>query len=309
MNNEIKNKIIEKSLSLGFQKIGFADANFYESDKNNLFSWIEKNYNADMDWISKRKEERANILKYFPEAKTVISFAYNYFTGRGSSEISDEYKFSNYAWGDDYHIIIKKYLFEIAEYIQSLSKNLKYRVCVDTSPIMERNWAVRAGIGWIGKNTHLITKDYGSWLFLGEIIINKKIPPTGFFEQDYCGTCTACLDSCPTDALKEPYILDSNKCISYLTIEHRGDIPDEQKDSLENWIYGCDICQEVCPWNIKFETMSNDLHFYPRDAIKSKKKIKDWDDVDKKTYNEIFRKSAAKRTKYEGLKRNIKLVK
>ena len=309
MNNEIKNKIIEKSLSLGFQKIGFADANFYESDKNNLFSWIEKKYNADMDWISKRKEERANILKYFPEAKTVISFAYNYFTGRGSSEISDEYKFSNYAWGDDYHIIIKKYLFEIAEYIQSLSKNLKYRVCVDTSPIMERNWAVRAGIGWIGKNTHLITKDYGSWLFLGEIIINKKIPPTGFFEQDYCGTCTACLDSCPTDALKEPYILDSNKCISYLTIEHKGDIPDEQKDSLENWIYGCDICQEVCPWNIKFETMSNDLHFYPRDTIKSKKKIKDWDDVDKKTYNEIFRKSAAKRTKYEGLKRNIKLVK
>ena len=309
MNNEIKNKIIEKSLSLGFQKIGFADANFYESDKNNLFSWIEKKYNADMDWISKRKEERANILKYFPEAKTVISFAYNYFTGRGSSEISDEYKFSNYAWGDDYHIIIKKYLFEIVEYIQSLSKNLKYRVCVDTSPIMERNWAVRAGIGWIGKNTHLITKDYGSWLFLGEIIINKKIPPTGFFEQDYCGTCTACLDSCPTDALKEPYILDSNKCISYLTIEHKGDIPDEQKDNLENWIYGCDICQEVCPWNIKFETMSNDLHFYPRDTIKSKKKIKDWDDVDKKTYNEIFRKSAAKRTKYEGLKRNIKLVK
>ncbi len=309
MNNEIKNKIIEKSLSLGFQKIGFADANFYESDKNNLFSWIEKKYNADMDWISKRKEERANILKYFPEAKTVISFAYNYFTGRGSSEISDEYKFSNYAWGDDYHIIIKKYLFEIVEYIQSFSKNLKYRVCVDTSPIMERNWAVRAGIGWIGKNTHLITKDYGSWLFLGEIIINKKIPPTGFFEQDYCGTCTACLDSCPTDALKEPYILDSNKCISYLTIEHKGDIPDEQKDSLENWIYGCDICQEVCPWNIKFETMSNDLHFYPRDTIKSKKKIKDWDDVDKKTYNEIFRKSAAKRTKYEGLKRNIKLVK
>lgn len=309
MNNEIKNKIIEKSLSLGFQKIGFSDANFYESDKNNLFSWIEKKYNADMDWISKRKEERANILKYFPEAKTVISFGYNYFTGRGSSEISDEYKFSNYAWGDDYHIIIKKYLFEIAEYIESLFKNLKYRVCVDTSPIMERNWAVRAGIGWIGKNTHLITKDYGSWLFLGEIIINKKIPPTGFFEQDYCGTCTACLDSCPTDALKEPYILDSNKCISYLTIEHKGDIPDEQKDSLENWIYGCDICQEVCPWNIKFETMSNDLHFYPRDTIKSKKKIKDWDDVDKKTYNEIFRKSAAKRTKYEGLKRNIKLVK
>ena len=309
MNNEIKNKIIEKSLSLGFQKIGFSDANFYESDKNNLFSWIEKKYNADMNWISKRKEERANILKYFPEAKTVISFGYNYFTGRGSSEISDEYKFSNYAWGDDYHIIIKKYLFEIAEYIESLFKNLKYRVCVDTSPIMERNWAVRAGIGWIGKNTHLITKDYGSWLFLGEIIINKKIPPTGFFEQDYCGTCTACLDSCPTDALKEPYILDSNKCISYLTIEHKGDIPDEQKDSLENWIYGCDICQEVCPWNIKFETMSNDLHFYPRDTIKSKKKIKDWDDVDKKTYNEIFRKSAAKRTKYEGLKRNIKLVK
>ncbi len=309
MNNSIKNKIIEKSNLLGFQKIGFADADFYESDKENLYSWIDKKYNADMEWINKRKEERANVLKYFPEAKTVISFAYNYFTGRGSTEISNEYKFSNYAWGDDYHIVIKKYLFEIAEYIQSFDKNLKYRVCVDTSPLMERNWAVRSGIGWIGKNTNLITKDYGSWLFLGEIIIDKKIKATGFFEQDFCGTCTACLDSCPTDALKEPYILDSNKCISYLTIEHRGDIPEQQKDNLENWIYGCDICQEVCPWNIRFETMSNDLHFYPRESIKNKKKIKDWDKIDQETYNDIFRKSAAKRTKYEGLKRNIKLVK
>jgi len=309
MNDSIKNKIIEKSTLLGFQKVGFADADFYESDKKNLYSWIDNKYNADMEWINKRKEERANVLKYFPEAKTVISFAYNYFTGRGSKEISNEYKFSNYAWGDDYHIVIKKYLFEIAEYIQSFDEDLKYRVCVDTSPLMERNWAVRSGIGWIGKNTNLITKDFGSWLFLGEIIIDKKIKPTGFFEKDYCGTCTACLDSCPTDALKEPYLLDSNKCISYLTIEHRGEIPEKQKDSLQNWIYGCDICQEVCPWNIRFETMSNDLHFYPREDIKNKKKIKDWDQVDQETYNDIFRKSAAKRTKYEGLKRNIKLVK
>lgn len=261
-----------------------------------------------MEWVSKRKEERGNILKYFPEVKTVISFGFNYFSGKGSETLSNEFKFSNYAWGDDYHLVIKKYLFEIVEVMKTILDDFNYRVCVDTSPLMEKQWAMKAGIGWIGKHTNLITKDYGSWLFLAEILIDKKIEPDQIYSEDLCGTCTECIDQCPTDAIVEPYVLDSNKCISYLTIEHRGDLPDDKKDSLDNWLYGCDICQEVCPWNIKFESKTKNLNFYPRDEIKKRKSIKDWK-ITKDDFSQIFKKSAVKRTKYEGLKRNIKLVK
>ena len=306
--NNIKDHIVNKAHELGFQKIGFSDVDFYDDDREKLYSWIENNYHAGMEWINKRKKERSNILEYFPESKTVISFGYNYYSGKGSSEISEEYKFSNYAWGDDYHIIIKKYLFSIVEYMQTILGDFKYRVCVDTSPIMEKKWAMRSGIGWIGKHTNLITRDYGSWLFLGEIIIDKKIESDQFYNEDLCGTCTACIDECPTDAIVEPYVLDSNKCISYLTIEHRGEIPADKTDKMDNWIYGCDICQEVCPWNIKFETKTNDSHFYPRDQIKKKNKIKDWE-INQEEFNQIFKKSTVKRAKFEGLKRNIDLVK
>ena len=304
MSSNIKNKIIDNAHQLGFQKIGFAKADFYKEDEENLYSWIDNGYNATMEWVEKRKEERSNILKYFPEVKTVISFGYNYYSGR-STDISDEYKFSNYAWGEDYHIIIKKYLFEIVEYMKTIVSNFNYRVCVDTSPLMEKQWAMRSGIGWIGKHTNLITRDYGSWLFIGEILIDFE--PDSFYEKDLCGTCTACIDECPTDAILEPYVLDSNKCISYLTIEHRGDLPDDMEGKLDNSIYGCDICQEVCPWNIKFEKTTNDINFHPRKDIKNKKTINDWS-IDKKEFNRIFKNSAVKRTKYEGLKRNIKLV-
>ena len=306
MIHDIKNKIENKAHQIGFQKIGFAKADFYKEDEKNLQSWLDNGYNATMQWIDNRKEERSNILKYFPEVKTVISFGYNYFSGR-STEISDEYKFSNYAWGEDYHIIIKKYLFEIVEYMKTIKSDFNYRVCVDTSPLMEKQWAMRSGIGWIGKHTNLITRDYGSWLFIGEILIDFEIEADEFYSDNLCGTCTACIDECPTDAIIEPYILDSNKCISYLTIEHRGDIPDNMKGKLDNSIYGCDICQEVCPWNIKFEKLTEDVNFHPRKDIKNKKSISDWD-IDKDEFNSIFKKSAVKRTKHEGLKRNVKLV-
>ena len=308
LDNHIKEKIINKANQLGFQKTGFAEAKFYQEDQERLYSWIDDGYHGTMEWVSKRKEERGNILKYFPEVKTVISFGFNYFSGKGSDSLSNEFKFSNYAWGDDYHLVIKKYLFEIVEFMKTILGDFNYRVCVDTSPLMEKQWAMKAGIGWIGKHTNLITKDYGSWLFLSEILIDKKIEPDQIYSEDLCGTCTECIDQCPTDAIVEPYVLDSNKCISYLTIEHRGDIPDDKKDSLDNWLYGCDICQEVCPWNIKFESKTENLNFYPRDEIKKRKSIKDWN-ITKDEFSQIFKKSAVKRTKYEGLKRNIKLVK
>ncbi len=307
MDKSINQKIIDKANSLGFEKVGFSKADFYKDDENALNQWLDKGYHATMQWIDNRKEERSNILKYFPKAKTVISFGCNYFTGNGSEHISDEYNFSNYAWGDDYHDVIKKNLYLLVTYMQEILGDFNYRVCADTSPLMEKKWAMRSGIGWIGKNTNLITRDYGSWIFLSEIIIDKVLEVDNFYDMDLCGSCTACIDECPTDALIEPYVLDSNKCISYLTIEHRGDIPDDKKDLLDNWIYGCDVCQEVCPWNIKFSQITYKKSFSARDGIKRKKKIKDWD-IDKKEFNQIFKKSAVKRTKYEGLMRNIELV-
>ena len=307
MQQSINQKIIDRANSLGFEKVGFSKADFYKEDQKILNSWIEKEYHATMRWIDNRKEERSNIFKYFPEAKTVISFGCNYYTGKGSEEISEEYKFSNYAWGDDYHETIKKNLYLLVSYMQEIVGDFNYRVCADTSPLMEKKWAMRSGLGWIGKHTNLITRDYGSWIFLSEIIIDRELEVNDFFNQDLCGTCTACIDECPTDAIVEPYVVDSNKCISYLTIEHRGEIPNDKKDKLDNWIYGCDVCQEVCPWNIKFSQLANKDSFYPRESIQEKKKIKDWD-IDKKEFNQIFKKSAVKRTKYEGLMRNIDLV-
>ena len=172
IDNNIKNKIINKATQIGFQKIGFAEAKFYKDDQEKLDSWLDNNYHATMEWINKRKEERSNILKYFPEVKTVMSFGFNYFSGRGSDTLSDEFKFSNYAWGDDYHIVIKKRLHKILDEIKQNDDSIDGLVCVDTSPVTEKVWAQRAGIGWIGKHTNLITREYSSWLFLGVIIIN-----------------------------------------------------------------------------------------------------------------------------------------
>ena len=303
----INHKIINKANALGFEKIGFSKADFYKDDKKALDSWIKEKKHGTMYWISNRKEERSNIFKYFPTAKTVISLGCNYYTGKGSNGISEEYKFSNYAWGEDYHKHIKKKLYLLVSFMEQILGSFEYRVCVDTSPVMEKKWAMRSGLGWIGKHTNLITKDYGSWLFLAEIILDQELDVNSFFNEDLCGTCTACIDECPTDAIVEPYILDSNKCISYLTIEHRGEIPADKRSELDNWIYGCDVCQEVCPWNIKFSQLTKKESFQPRERIQNKKSIKDWD-IDKKEFNQIFKNSAVKRTKYEGLMRNIDLV-
>jgi len=178
---------------------------------------------------------------------------------------------------------------------------------VDTSPIMEKDWAQKAGLGWIGKHTNLITRDYGSWIFLGELLLDVELEYDNPFDDDLCGTCTACLDACPTDAFPEPYVLDSNKCISYLTIEHRGDLPTELEDKLSGWIYGCDICQEVCPWNQKFSQVTDEVTFQPRSDI-NERSLADWKKLTEEDFRVLFKKSAVKRTKYSGLKRNISLL-
>jgi epoxyqueuosine reductase len=301
--NDFTFEIKSKANEIGFEKIGIAEIEPIKNAKANLESWILKGNHASMNWIEKRKNERGNIHSYFPEAVSLISVGMNYYSGYSQEDLSSKFKFSNYAWGDDYHNVLKTRLKILLEWIKSASSEIKGVVCVDTSPVMEKVWAEKAGLGWQGKHTNLITRDYGSWLFLGEIILNIPLEYDKPFMDDLCGTCTACIDDCPPGALAE-YEIDSKKCLSYQTIEHRGDF-DENSIDLDNWIYGCDICQEVCPWNKKFAKKTKEKSFFPRDEI-IKYSDNDWDQLNEEKFRKIFKDSPVKRTKHFGLKRNIK---
>jgi epoxyqueuosine reductase len=301
--NDFTLEIKSKANEIGFEKIGIAEIEPIKNAKANLESWILKGNHASMNWIEKRKNERGNIHSYFPEAVSLISVGMNYYSGYSQEDLSSKFKFSNYAWGDDYHNVLKTRLKILLEWIKSASSEIKGVVCVDTSPVMEKVWAEKAGLGWQGKHTNLITRDYGSWLFLGEIILNIPLEYDKPFMDDLCGTCTACIDDCPPGALAE-YEIDSKKCLSYQTIEYRGDF-DENSIDLDNWIYGCDICQEVCPWNKKFAKKTKEKSFFPRDEI-IKYSDNDWDQLNEEKFRKIFKDSPVKRTKHFGLKRNIK---
>tara|TARA_S200000501_G_scaffold262706_1_gene246613 strand:+ start:12386 stop:13315 length:930 start_codon:yes stop_codon:yes gene_type:complete len=297
-NNPIQDIIIEKSKELGFDLIGFSSASGINTK---IDQWIELGFHASMKWMKSSVNQRREILKYFPKAKTVISFGYNYFTE--SNRGNKNYKISNYAWGNDYHIVLKEKLYEIIKTISLHNKNFEYRVCVDTSPLMEKHWGQKAGLGWIGKHTNLINSKIGTWFFLSEIIIDFELEFNKPYTYDLCGSCTKCIDACPTEAL-EDYVLDANKCISYLTIEHRESIPKSLSEKINNWIYGCDICQEVCPWNLKYEQLTEDINFKKRLEIDNKTDS-DWENLSVEDYQKSFKKSSIKRTKYSGITRNI----
>ena len=300
---KISSKSIKKKAEeLGFQKVGIARAEKTPQEKSDLDSWLMQGNHASMAWMMNRKDERGNIHKYFPEARSVIAVGMNYYTGNDQEDLRSDYKFSNYAWGDDYHTVLKKQLYQLLNWIKENNSKVKGVVCVDTSPVMDKVWAQRGGLGWIGKHTNLISRDLGSWLFLGELILDLDLDYDAPFEEDLCGTCLACIESCPTQALDE-YKIDAGKCISYLTIEHRGELPESQSD-LHGWIYGCDVCQEVCPWNEKFAIESKKDEFQPRKEI-VEFISEDWDSLDEDSFKRIFKDSAVKRTKYVGLKRNI----
>ena len=301
--NKLSQRIKMKADELGFQKVGITKVEFSSENKLNLDKWISKGFHASMQWIENRKEERANIFNYFPDAVSLISVGMNYFSGNTQDDLKSKFKFSNYAWGEDYHSLIKDRLQILLKWIKNTSEEIEGVACVDTSPIMEKSWAQKAGLGWQGKHTNLISRDYGSWLFLGEIILNIPLDYDKPFIEDLCGSCTACIDACPTNAITS-YQLDSNKCISYRTIEHRGEF-DENENNLDGWIYGCDICQEVCPWNEKFSKISPEKSFFPKTEILDWSEKK-WMDLDDATFKKLFKGSAVKRTKFSGLQRNIK---
>ncbi|MEE2876711.1 MAG: tRNA epoxyqueuosine(34) reductase QueG [Candidatus Neomarinimicrobiota bacterium] len=297
---ELTERIKSRATELGFQKVGIADPLSSNQDEVYLDKWLALGYSATMEWVAKRKDERGDVRKYFPEARSVVSLGMNYFHGEAQGEM----KISNYAWGDDYHDVVKVRLRELLKFVREQYPSVQGLTCVDTSPVMEKAWAQRAGLGWIGKHTNLISRNFGSWLFLGELILDCELEFDAPFEEDLCGTCTACIDACPTGAIVDEYLMDANRCISYLTIEHRGELPQQYIDQLHGWIYGCDICQEVCPWNEKFSVESEEETFAPRREI-LERTGDSWRYLSEDDHRGIFKDSAVKRTKYQGLKRNI----
>ena len=302
MSESLANSIKAKSYDLGFQKVGITKAVSISEEKEKLETWLSRGHHGTMSWLAERKHERGDIFTYFPDVKSVISLGMNYYTGYGQGELKSENKFSNYAWGEDYHDILKSKLYKLLNWMKIEIPDLNGIACVDTSPVMDKVWAQRAGLGWQGKHTNLITTDFGSWLFLGELLVDIELDYDELFSEDLCGSCTSCIDACPTQALGE-YEIYAEKCISYLTIEHRGDFPDNRSE-LHNWIYGCDICQEVCPWNEKFAQVTIQNYFYPKKEILYWTN-EDWERIDEEDFRKLLKGSAVKRTKYSGLSRNI----
>jgi len=298
-------KIKEKALDLGFQKIGIVRAEPLESEGERLREWLAKDFQGEMAWLAREPEKRIDPRLIFPEAKSMIVVAMNYFTPHEHGGSIG--KISRYAWGDDYHDVLKEKLRELLAWIEAEIPNAKGKVCVDTAPVMEKAWAARAGLGWIGKHSNLITTDYGSWVFIGEILLNLELDFDSDAVKDHCGTCTACLDACPTNAIVEPYFVDSRACISYATIELRDEtLPENIAENLNGWLYGCDICQDVCPWN-RFEKPATEPRFEPREdetSIEAEKIL----EFTPEEYAARFRKSAMKRTKLSGLKRNASAI-
>ncbi|MBA3632559.1 MAG: tRNA epoxyqueuosine(34) reductase QueG [Acidobacteria bacterium] len=301
-------QIKQKAREIGFHKIGIVRAEPLADEREHLEDWLNRGYQGEMRWMEREPEKRANPKLLFPEAESIIVVALNYYTPHKHEENSTKGKVSRYAWGDDYHDVLKEKLRELLSFIKSIDGNAEGKICVDTAPIMDKAWAVRAGLGWLGKHSNLITKEYGSWVFIGEILLNLELKYETETVDDHCGTCTACLDACPTNAIAAPYLVDSKLCLSYATIELRSDkLPEKITENLNDWLYGCDICQDVCPWN-RFEKPTDETRFEPRPNNVSA----DLDEIlalSPEKYAEKFRRSAMKRTKLSGLQRNAKALK
>lgn len=264
-------------------------------------------YHGEMKWLEREPEKRSNPKILFPEAISIVVLALNYYTPHEHEEDKAKGKISRYAWGDDYHDVVKEKLWELFNWINAEIPEAKGKVCVDTAPIMDKAWAVRAGLGWLGKHSNVITKEYGSWVFIGEVLLNLELEYETELVTDHCGTCTACLDACPTDAIVEPFLVDSKACLSYATIELRSsELPPEISENLEGWLYGCDICQDVCPWN-RFEKPTEEARFEPR-PHNVNSDLEDILSLTPEEYAARFRRSAIKRTKLSGLKRNAKAL-
>lgn len=289
----------------GFEFCGISQAGFLQEEAPRLEAWLKSGQQGEMHYMENYFDKRLDPRLLVPGAKSVISLLLNYYTEQKQAD-SDAPKISKYAYGQDYHTVIKNKLAALFEDIKKEVGDVQARFFTDSAPILEKAWAQKSGLGWIGKNSNLITKQHGSFFFLAEIISDMDLEPDGPI-KDYCGDCTRCIDACPTDAISEPYKVDGSKCISYFTIELRNQIPKQFSGKFENWMFGCDICQDVCPWN-RFSKPHNVIEFEPSEYILAYSK-KDWEEITEDVFNELFKKSPLKRTKFEGLKRNIHFLK
>lgn len=303
--NAVTIKRIAKNL--GFDFCGIAKAEFLEEEAPRLEAWLKRDYHGKMAYMANHFDKRLDPTQLVEGAKTVVSLSYNYFPSEQLSQSADAYKISKYAYGKDYHLVIKDKLKEFLEILKEEVGEVGGRAFVDSAPLLERQWAQKAGIGWRGKNSLLLNRKQGSFFFLAELIIDLEANPDPPAVQDYCGTCTRCIDACPTDAIVQPGVVDGSRCISYFTIELKEELPTTVKGKFKDWIFGCDICQDVCPWN-RFSKPHREPDFLPHPDLKEMTK-KDWEEITAETFNKVFHKSAVKRTKLEGLKRNIGFVK
>jgi len=284
---------------------GVSKAEFLEEEAPRLEKWLESNMHGNMNYMENNFDKRLDPTLLVDGAKSVVSLALNYFPEKVQSD--DTFKLSKYAYGEDYHFIIKYKLKELMKFIHQEIGEVGGRVFVDSAPVLDRAWAKKSGLGWIGKNANLINKEAGSFFFIAELIIDLELEADGPV-KDYCGTCTACIDECPTDAIPEPYVVDGSKCISYLTIELKDEIiPKDFQGKMESWMFGCDICQDVCPWN-RFSKPHNEPLLNPKPNLLGLNK-KDWEDLTEEVFRDLFKNSPVKRTKFKGLKRNIDFLK
>jgi epoxyqueuosine reductase len=309
MNSSEKFASIIKSTSkrLGFDFCGIAKAEFLEEEAPRLEQWLNQNYQGQMGYLANHFDKRLDPTKLVEGAKTVVSLIYNYYPQEKLPEGKSDIKLAKYAYGEDYHLVIREKLNVFLEMLREEIGEINGRAFVDSAPVMERQWAQKAGLGWIGKNSLLLNRQQGSFFFLAELIIDLEVTPDNPLTQDYCGTCTKCIDACPTDAIVGPGIVNGSQCISYLTIELKENIPSEFKGKMENWTFGCDICQDVCPWN-RFSKPHKEPKFLPNESLKEMTNS-DWQEITEETFSKVFKKSAVKRTKLAGLKRNVEFLK
>ncbi len=290
---------------LGFLSCGISKAEFLEAEAPRLEKWLNKNMNGEMRYMENHFDKRLDPTILVSDSKSVVSLILNYFPEEVQKDATAP-KLSKYAYGTDYHFIIKDKLKLLTQFIQEEIGAVSGRAFVDSAPVLDKAWAAKSGLGWIGKHSNLLTQQVGSFYFIAELIIDLDLEydsPT----TDHCGSCTACIDACPTQAIVAPYVVDGSKCISYFTIELKEQIPESVKGQFNDWMFGCDVCQDVCPWN-RFSKSHNEPLFNPHPELLSMTK-KDWEEVTQDTFNKVFKKSAVKRTKFSGLTRNIRFLK
>ncbi|MGB2128833.1 MAG: tRNA epoxyqueuosine(34) reductase QueG [Flavicella sp.] len=294
-----------KALSLGFTSVGISKADFLHDEAPKLEAWLKNGYQGEMSYLENHFDKRLDPRLLVPGAKSVISLSYNYFPEQQQKE--EAYKLAKYAYGQDYHFVIKDKLRELMAFIHEEIGEVSGRAFSDSAPIMERAWAQKSGLGWNGKNSLLIQKNAGSFFFLAELILDLELEEDAPFTTDHCGTCTRCIDACPTQAILPNNTVDGSKCISYFTIELKDELPTSEKGKFEDWMFGCDICQDVCPWN-RFSIPHQEPLFDPHPDLLLMTKS-DWEDISEEVFRKVFKKSAVKRTKFRGLTRNINFLK